>query len=351
MRFRHRAVLGVLAVAMGAGGLAAVVLGQAPGSGTSSPSVARTPWGEPDLNGIWQVGYVFTPLERPKELAGKEFLTDDEVAALEREHAQKFSGDGAGGRARAKRGTDEDVAGAYNQVFSKGGAHEKVIRTKRTSLIVDPPDGRIPPLTPEGAKRAEVLRQNAPNEFGPGGIADHPEQRRNDRCMGTTLPFIQGVSSGARRIVQSPGSVAIFMEDGHVGGAYRVIPVGRQPHLSGGLRQYLGDSRGRWDGETLVVEVTNFSDKTNFHGSAENLTLVERYTRTGPDLLTLRVTVEDPSTFTRPWTIELPLTKLDEKANQIYESSCHEGNYALTSILAGARAMEREKAGAKHTSR
>jgi hypothetical protein len=151
--------------------------------------------------------------------------------------------------------------------------------------------------------------------------------------------------------VQSPGSVAIFMEDGHVGGAYRVIPVGRQPHLSGGLRQYLGDSRGRWDGETLVVEVTNFSDKTNFHGSAENLTLVERYTRTGPDLLTLRVTVEDPSTFTRPWTIELPLTKLDEKANQIYESSCHEGNYALTSILAGARAMEREKAGAKHTSR
>jgi hypothetical protein len=185
MRFRHRAVLGVLAVAMGAGGLAAVVLGQAPGFGTPSASVARTPWGEPDLNGIWQVGYVFTPLERPKELAAKEFLTDDEVAALEREHAQKFSGDGAGGRARAKRGTDEDVAGAYNQVFSKGGA-------------------------------------------------------------------------------------------------YRVIPVGRQPHLSGGLRQYLGDSRGRWDGETLVVEVTNFSDKTNFHGSAENLTLVERYTRTGP---------------------------------------------------------------------
>ena len=343
MRARHRATLGVLAIAIGAGGLAAVLAGQSPRAATQSAAVARTPWGEPDLNGIWQVGYVFTPLERPKELAAKAFLTDDEVTALERDHAQKFGGDGAGGRARAKRGTDDDVAGAYNQAFSKGGAHEKVIRTKRTSLIVDPPDGRIPPLTAEGETRAAALRRNAPNEFGPGGIADHPEQRRNDRCMGTTLPFIQGVSSGARRIVQSPGSVAIFMEDGHVGGAYRVIPVGKQPHLPSELRQYLGDSRGLWDGETLVVEVKNFSDKTNFQGSTENLTLVERYTRTGPDLLTLRITVEDASTFTRPWTIELPLTKLDEKANQIYESSCHEGNYALTSILAGARAMEREK--------
>jgi hypothetical protein len=353
MRARHRVGLGTLSAVVGAAWLAVVVAGQAPGSaGKESKPEFLTPWGEPDLNGIWQVGYVFTPLQRPKELAGKEVLTDEEVAALETEHAQRMSGDGAGGRARAKRGTDEDLAGAYNQVFSRGGSHEKVIRTKRTSLIVDPPDGRIPPLTPEGQKRLASLRQNAPNESGPGGIADHPEQRRNDRCMGTTLPFIKGVSSGARRIVQSPGAVAMFLEDGHVGGAYRTISVGASSPLPSHLRQYLGDSRGRWDGNTFVVEVTNFSEKTNFEGSAENLKLTERYTRAGPDLLMLQITVEDPSTFTRPWTIELPLTKLDEKANQIYESSCHEGNYALTSILAGARALERERAGAgRRTSR
>lgn len=344
MRIRHLVALGTL-VMTSAGWLAVIVAGQTPGSGAKEHAAAfKTPWGEPDLNGIWQVGYVFTPLQRPKELAAKEFLTDEEVTALERAHAQKMSGDGAGGRARAARGTEEDVAGAYNQVFSRGGAHEKVIRTKRTSLITDPPDGRIPPLTPDGETRAAFLRRNAPNEAGPGGIADHPEERRNDRCIGTTLPFIKGVSSGARRIVQSPGAVAVFLEDGHAGGAYRVIPVGARPHLPSHLRQYLGDSRGRWEADTLVVEVKNFSAKTNFEGSAENLQLTERYTRTGPDLLMLRIRVEDPSTFTRPWTIELPLTKLDEKANQIFESSCHEGNYALTSILAGARALEREKA-------
>jgi hypothetical protein len=347
MRVRYLAALGAVLFLVGAGLLAVIVPGQAPGSGAAA---FRTPWGEPDLNGIWQVGYVFTPLERPKDLAGKEFLTDEEVAQLEREHAAKMGGDGAGGRARAKRGTEEDLSGAYNQVFSKGGAHEKVIRTKRTSLIVDPPDGRIPPLTPEGQKRAESLRRNAPNEFGPGGKADDPEDRRNDRCIGTTLPFIQGVSSGARRIVQSPGLVSIFMEDGHVGGAFRTIPVGKQTPLPLNIRQYLGDSRGRWEDDTLVVEVTNFSDKTNFQGSAENLHLIERYTRAGADLLMYRVTIDDPTTFTRPWTIELPLTKLDEKANQIYESACHEGNYALTSILAGARAQEKA-AGAKRTSR
>jgi hypothetical protein len=124
-----------------------------------------------------------------------------------------------------------------------------------------------------------------------------------------------------------------------------------RPQLPSSLRQYLGDARGRWEGDTLVVEVKNFTDKTNFEGSAENLQLTERYTRMAPDLLMLRVTVEDPSTFTRPWTFELPLTKLDEKANQIYESACHEGNYALTSILAGARALEREKGAARRASR
>jgi hypothetical protein len=341
MSVRRFVTIGALAAVIG-GGWSLVGYGQAPAPGGASP---RTPWGAPDLNGIWDVGYVLTPLERPKELAGKAFLTDDEVAQVEKAHRERLSGDGAGGRARSERGTEADLAGAYNQAFSAFGQHERVIRTRRTSLIIDPPDGRIPPLTPEGEQRVKAGRRDAPNEFGPGGIAEHPEQRVNDRCMGTILPFIKGISSGARRIVQSPDAIAIYMEDGHHGGAHRTIPIGDRPHLPPGVRQYLGSSRARWEGDTLVVDVKNFSNKTRFQGSGEHLELVERYTRKGPDLLLYQGTVTDPTTFTRPWTIELPLTKLDDKANQIYESACNEGNYAMVSILAGARALEREKRG------
>lgn len=342
MSVRRVAAIGALSVVIGGGWI--VVSGQSPAA-TGDAASLKTPWGAPDLNGIWDVGFVLTPLERPKELAGKAFLTDEEALQVEKAHRDRLAGDGAGGRARSTRGTDADLAGAYNQVFSAYGQHERVIRTKRTSLIVDPPDGKIPPLTEEGQKRLAGERREAPNEFGPGGIADHPEQRTNDRCMGSMLPFIKGISSGNRRIVQSPDSIAIYMEDGHVGGGHRMIPIGTKPHLPSHIRQYLGSSRARWEGDTLVVEVKNFSNKTRFQGAAENLELVERYTRSGADVLTYRVTVTDPTTFTQPWTIELPLTKLDEKANQIYESACNEGNYAMVSILAGARALEREKRG------
>ena len=281
--------------------------------------VATVPWGDPDLEGIWGVGYIFTPLERAREHAGKEFLTNDEVAILEKEHAARTSGDGTGGRVRGERGWVTDVEGAYNQAFSAFGKHETVIRTKRTSLIVDPPDGRIPALTPEGQKRSDALKRIVTDEFGPAGPADDPEQRPSDRCMGTTLPFIKGVGAGFRRIVQSPAAVAMLHEDGHVGGAFRSIPIGNRAHLPSQVRQYLGDPSGRWEGDTRV----------------------------GPDLILLRLTIDDPTTFNRPWTIEVPLTKADEKENQIYESACHEGNYAMTSILAGARALEREKRSAR----
>jgi len=329
----HKALIALVVV--GAGLMTVSLASQSGSSGQKSATAAgqwqapKTPWGDPDIGGIWGVGYVFTPLERPKELAGKEFLTDAEVAALEREHAAKMSGDGAGGRARAERGTEADVAGAYNQVFSKGGKHEKVIRTKRTSLIVDPPDGRIPPLTPEGQKRALAFRRNLENESGGPGPSDNPESRpRSDRCFGVALPFIQGVAAGYRRIVQGPGQVAMFHEDGHAGGVYRAISLDNRPPLPKDVRQYLGDERGRWEGNTLVVDITNFSSQSSFQGSTQNLHLVERYTREGDDLLMFRATIEDPTTFTKPWTIEVPLTKADEKANQIYESSCYEGNYA-----------------------
>lgn len=350
VRIQLHGTLVALVLAAGTG-LATVTLdGQSNASNSSNGNgkSVRTAWGEPDLQGIWAVGYVFTPLERPKELAGKTFLTDAEVEALERDHAKRFSGDGAGGRARSERGSDEDLAGAYNQAFSKGGKHERVIRTKRTSLIIDPPDGRIPPLTAEGQKRMASFRRNSEDESRAAGASDHPESRpKSDRCFGVQLPFITGVSSGVRRIVQAPGQVAMFHEDGHAGGVFRAIPVGSRPPLPSHVRQYLGDPHAKWEGETLVVDSRNFSNQTNFHGSSENMRLVERYTREGPDLLILRATIEDAATYTRPWTIEIPLTKADEKANQIYESACYEGNYSMTAILAGARAEEKALARAK----
>ena len=139
----------------------------------------------------------------------------------------------------------------------------------------------------------------------------------------------------------------MYYEDGHHGGAYRTIPLDGSPHLTPQVRQWLGDARGRWEGDTLVVDTTNFSDQTNYHGSKENLHLVERFTRVGDDEIIYRATIEDPTTFTRPWTIEVPLTKGDERKNQIFESACYEGNYALVSILAGARVKEKEAAATK----
>lgn len=304
---------------------------QAPAGGAAP----RTPWGHPDLQGIWGAGYLLTPVERPERFAGKEFLTDDEVSALEREQAEN-----PGRNRRAEKGSVADVEGAYNDAFT--GRGYKVVRTKRTSLVVDPPDGKIP-FTPEGLKRRPVRVVDP--EAGPGGIADDPEQRKNDRCSGITMPVDYGsaaVSGGFMRLVQAPDSILVYYEHGHHGGAYRRIPLSGGPHLPASVRQWLGDARGRWDGDTLVVDTTNFTDKTNYQGSKDGLHLVEHFTRTSGDELMYRVTIEDPATFTKPWTIEVPYSKADEKKNQVFESSCHEGNYALTSILAGARANDRD---------
>ncbi|PYR34866.1 MAG: hypothetical protein DMF89_24500 [Acidobacteria bacterium] len=325
--------------------------GQAPPaqSGTE-PGTAKlqpTPWGDPDLQGIWGAGYILTPLERPARFAGREFLTDQEVAELEREQTTS-----PGRNRRAAPGSVADVEGAYNDVFTGRGT--RVVRTKRTSLIVDPPDGKIPARTPEGEKRAAALRRVVDDENGPGGRADNPEERGQDRCTGLTIPVNFGsaaVSGAFLRIVQSPGALTIYHEEGHHGGAYRMIPLDGRPHLPPQVRQWLGDARGHWDNGALVVDTTNFTSQTNYQGSRETLHLVERFTRSAPDMILYRVTIDDPTTFTKPWTIEVPYTKADEKANKIFESACHEGNYALTGILAGARRLEKEKAVGKSSSR
>ena len=301
----------------------------------SDDAVPRTPWGDPDLQGIWGAGYILTQLERPDQYEGREFLTDEEVDALEGRAA------GPGRDRRAEAGTVADVEGAYNDAYS--GRGRQVIQTRRTSLIVDPPDGRIP-FTPDGRARweAEVTEFNRIRDR-----AHHPEDQQDDRCEGITLPPQYGdarISGGHSRIVQAPGLVSIYYESGHQGGQYRdVFLDGREP-VAAHIRQWFGRSAGRWEGDTLVVEASNFSDRTTYYGSRENLRLTERFTLAEPGLLMYRVTVEDPDTFSSPWTIEVPLHRLDNRTNQIYESACQEGNYALTSILAGERALERAAA-------
>ncbi len=298
----------------------------------SDYAVPRTPWGDPDLQGIWGAGYILTPLERPDELEGREFLTDDEVAALEGTAA------GPGRDQRAATGTVADVEGAYNDAYS--GRGRRVIRTRRTSLIIDPPDGKIP-FTPAGRARWEAERAAADSIRD---RAHHPEDQQDDRCEGITLPVQYGsarVSGGHSRIVQSHGLVSLYYESGHQGGQYRDIFLDGREAAGAGIRQWFGRSVGRWEGDTLVVDAANFSDRTSFYGSRENLRLTERFTRVEPDVLMYRVTIEDETAFARPWTIEVPLGLLDNRANQIYESACQEGNYALTSILAGERALER----------
>ena len=346
MKFRYAAVACALAALV----VVALMAG-APVAGQEAADfeAPRTSWGDPDLTGIWSPGYILTPLERPADFGDREFLTDEEVAALE--GAQDAS---AGRNFRPDSGTVADVEGAYNDEFT--GRGKDVIRTRRTSLIVDPPNGRIPPRTPEAVARIGEYRQRRAGGGGEvetdvripypvdpqsGSYADNPEDRAPDRCMGITVPFVRGTSGTYSRFVQSPESMAVYHEDGHRGGGYRTIYMDGRPHLPPHIRQWLGHSIGHWDGDTLVVDTTNFSAGTSFYGASENLHLVERYTRAAPDLVMYEVTVEDPTVWgDTTWTVEIPLSIVDNKSNQIYEAACHEGNYAMVSILAGARNLE-----------
>ncbi len=322
---------------------AAAPAGAAPAAtGAEAWAAPQTPWGDPDLQGIWSSGYILTPLERPDAFEGREFVTDEEKAELEAAAFARLDHSVGGPRRGGGQGT-----GTYNSAFT--GAGREVISAGRTSQIVDPPDGRIPWT---GEAREQVAAETVVNSSERGRFlaednelgGDGPEDRPNDRCLGVSIPLrfaAAGSSATLHRIVQSPGQVSIYYEHGHQGGAYRQVPLDGRPHLPPGIRQFLGDARGRWEGDTLVIDTTNFTDKTSYEGARGNLRLVERFTPVGPDSLVYRATIEDATVFTRPWTIEIPLTRQDDHANQIYESACHEGNYALTSILMGARLLDR----------
>ena len=285
-------------------------------------------FGERDLQGIWTNATV-TPLERPAEFAGKEFLTEAEAAAFEKRARDRNDADRREGDAEA------DLATGYNDLFWERG--RSVVSTRRTSLVVDPPDGRIPPLTPEAqakaAARAEARRLRP---------ADGPEDRSlDDRCIvrGTSgPPMLPAGYSNNYQIVQSADSVAILVEMIHDARIIPIDAVNARPHLSGNIRQLTGDPRGRWEGRTLVVDTTNFTDRRPFRGSGGHLHVTERFTRSDATTLLYQFTVDDPETFTRPWSGEIPMKKI---VGPIFEYACHEGNYSMAYILSAARHEER----------
>jgi hypothetical protein len=311
---------------------------------TKTWTAPRTADGRPDLQGVWLI-HTATPLERPAALAGRSTLTDEEVAEFRRRAARLFGsgnsdfavGDGVFQAILANPET-------YTNPNSTHGATDMVDLEfdNRTSLIVEPQDGRVPTLTPEGRNR-----QAATNAAfrRPSTAADVGNALR---CISWGVPRLGGRYGAGDmayyQIIQSPGHVVLFMEAGHEA---RVIPIDNSPHLSSTIRQWNGDSRGHWEGDTLVVDTTNFNRETVYQGSSEHLHLIERFTRTAPDLIMYHLTVDDPTVFTRSWTQEIPLVILSNKANQIFESACHDGNYSMVGILAGARELEREKASAR----
>ena len=291
----------------------------------------RTDWGHPDLQGIWD-RHSITPLERPENVGGREFFTEKEIADLERQ-ALVTNTDEARQEDKAR-----DVGTAYNDFWWDRATR---VTSKRTSLVVDPADGKVPPLTPEAVGRAKQESSRAVGSLGTGGRgADSPEDRSLwERCITQGTPRLAaGAYNANMQIIQSPDYVVILHEQIHEA---RIVPLSNRPHLPANLQLWLGDSRGHWEGDTLVVETTNFSDKTNFRGSTTGLRMVERIRRTDANTLDYRVTFSDPTTWTKPWTVAMPMPKTK---GEIYEYACHEGNYGLKGILAGARIEEKEAA-------
>lgn len=293
---------------------------------------ARTAWDEPDLQGVWR-NETLTDLERPAAFAGKEFLTDEEAAALVAKQAQRGPEGQSNPSARQPTGT-------YNNFWQYTGQPARLDR--RTSLIVDPRDGKIP-FTPQGKTKNEF--EDA--RYGKGPYNSWLDIDTGERCITDGLPgsVWTGTAGGPQQIRQSPGYVMIMGEQFH---DRRVVPTDGRPH--GTIRSWLGEGVGRWDGNTLVVETINFLEKASdrwvapWRASTETMRLVERFTRVDADTIEYRMTIEDPVKFTQPWTAEVPLTKLDQP---FFEYACHEGNYGIIHTLSGERAQENAPAATK----
>ncbi|MEP7308414.1 MAG: hypothetical protein ABJA98_23165 [Acidobacteriota bacterium] len=308
---------------------------QKPAKADRSYVQPRTPDGQPDLQGVW-TNATLTPLERPADLAGKELLTRQEAADYQQRVLARWDRDNRGG------GPETDLGRAYGSVWWDADA--RLVPMTRTSLLVAPPDGKLPPLTAAAQQRIDasrIARQQHP--------ADGPEDRPlMDRCLwwpavgppmlpsfANNSPYSPLVSN--YQFLQGPGYVAIVNEILH---ETRMVPLDGRPHLSQKIRKWMGDSRGRWDGNTLVIDTTNFTAKSQFRGTGEQLHLVERLTRTDVDDILYEFTVDDPASFTRPWSASIPMIKSQDP---IFENACHEGNYGLRFLLGIARWEENTK--------
>jgi hypothetical protein len=319
-----------------------VATGQAPG--TATPTTARskawtpprTPDGQPDLQGVWDYRTI-TPMERPAALADKPFFTAEEAAKFEQQENLRQNRDLIDPK---KGGLQYPPGGVvpYNEFWYDRG--NRVGGSRRTSLIIDPPDGRLPPLTPDGQRRAaQRAAAGRDDQTGKARADSYEDRSLTDRCIlgfNAGPPMTPGAYNNNVQIVQTSGYVAIVTEMVHDA---RIVPLAALAPAS--IPQRLGSSRGRWEGDTLVVETKNFLGGTSLDGSTSTMRLVETFTRVDPETLLYEFTVDDPSTWTRPWTAQVPMARSDER---IYEYACHEANYAIPNILAGARAAEREAA-------
>jgi len=310
--------------------LAATLSAQAFGAETNYMT-PRNEWGQPDLRGVWNFSSN-TPLERPAKYAGQEYLSAADVAKIREEALAEI--------ARSDGNSSQGGVGGYNQFWIEGVPIEE---NTRTSLLIDPPNGRMPKRVP-GAPIAfgglgPDIEGVLPVRFTVGGIGkDHPEQRGlSERCLlgfNSVPPFMPSMYNNNVQLFQNKDHVVIFNEMIHEA---RIVPIDGRAHLPEDIAQWTGDSRGYWDGDTLVVESTNFTDKTqSFRGTgvSADMQLIERFTRVSPDQVNYTFTVNDPKAFEAPFTVEVPMHKMEE---ELYEYACHEGNYGMVNILRGQR--------------
>ena len=336
----HRVLVSVSAVAVL---VALVSSGAAPAA--AQTAVPSTVWGHPDLQGVWDFRTI-TPLQRPEGLAEQEFLTEEEAANLEQEAVDRNTRllNQPARRTEVTESVDRGVDGApgfYNNFWLDTGTN--TVGTRRTSLIIDPPNGRLPAVTASGQRRADARRTYQ---------LDHPADSwldfdLGDRCLlglNAGPPIMPGAYNQNVQVFQTPDHVMLLTEMVHT---VRVVPLDGRPPLSDDIRQWSGDARGHWEGDTLVVETSHFvgdrrwtsSNPMGALGSSENLQLVERFTRIDADTLEYEFTVTDPDVWTRPWTVSIPMRRTDAP---LYEYACHEGNYSLPNMLAGERAAEKK---------
>lgn len=334
MRHRVLVVISVAAV------LVALVLSGAAQAQTKGP---RTPWGKPDLQGTWDFRTI-TPLERPDNLASREFLSQEEAEKAEQEVVDRNIALDKRPSERTTAGGSVDrradgTPGFYNNFWLDGGT--KTVGTRRTSLIVDPPSGKVPALTPSAQQRAEARREY---------LKQHPadsylDRSTSDRCLvgfNAGPPISPGGYNQNMQLFQTQDYVALVTEMVHTN---RIVPLDGRPALGDGIRLWSGDARGHWEGDTLVIETSNFNDARGWRGSSKNMKLVERLKRIDADTLEYTYTVSDPDTWTNKWTASIPMRRSELPP---YEYACHEGNYSMPHILSGQRASENPGAAIKH---